>query len=165
MKAVTIALAVIIATTVPLAADPPAEVKLQVVRYDALTEAVRKLRGRVVVVDFWADFCIPCKREFPHVVALARKHRNAGLEVISVSLDENTEASRDRVLTFLKKNNATFANYLLDNPPDYWQNKLKVDGPPLVFVFNRRGDLVRRFADREADHAAVEKLVTTLLTE
>jgi thiol-disulfide isomerase/thioredoxin len=147
-------------------AEPPAEtVTLTVTRYDGLTDAVRKLRGKVVVVDFWADFCAPCKREFPRLVALHRKHADAGLATVSVSLDANGDAERGRVLAFLKRQKATFANFLLDEPAGMWQHKLKVDGPPLVFVFNRKGDLVRRMSDGDVDYDAVARLVATLLTE
>jgi len=147
-------------------ADAPGDaVTLQVTRYDGLTDAVRKLRGKVVVVDFWADFCAPCKREFPRLVALHLKHAGAGLATVSVSLDPNGETERGRVLAFLKKQNATFRNYLLDEPADLWQHKLRVDGPPLVFVFNRKGDLVRRMADADVDYEAIARLVASLVSE
>lgn len=140
-------------------------VTLKVVKYDDLADAVRRLRGKVVVVDFWADYCAPCKHAFPRLVELHRKHAPAGLAAVSVSLDQNTEADRRRVVAFLKKQSATFANCLLDEPAGMWQNKLRVDGPPIVFVFNRKGELVRRMADAEVDYDAVAKLVATLLTE
>lgn len=141
------------------------EVKLELVKYDALTAAVRKQRGKVVVVDFWADFCLPCKREFPKLVELDRKHRDRGLVVVSVALDEPNLAARERVRTFLDRQRATFANYLLDERTSFWQDKLKIDGPPLVFVFNRRGELAKKFTDDDGKHLAIEQLVVRLLNE
>ena len=57
---------------------------------------------------------------------------------------------------------AAFANYLLDEKPDVWQAKLKIDGPPCVFVFNRRGRLVKKFHDH-VDYTEIERLVADLL--
>ena len=46
------------------------------------------LRGQVVLVDFWASWCAPCRRELPELDALYRRHRAAGLVVIGVNIDE-----------------------------------------------------------------------------
>ena len=70
----------------PMAA-PPA-VTLETVKYDDLGDRVSSLQGRVVVVDFWADYCLPCKREFPHLVELHGKYAASGLTAVSVSLDD-----------------------------------------------------------------------------
>jgi len=148
-----------------LAADPPkpAEpVRLNAVKYDDLGDAVRKLKGKVVVLDFWADYCLPCKREFPKLVALHRKYAADGLSAVSVSLDEKT--GHDGAKAFLEARGAAFANYRLDEVPAVWQAKLKVQGPPLVYVFNRRGELEQKFAD-DIDYAAVEKLAAELLKQ
>lgn len=143
----------------------PSDVKLELVKYDGLTAAVRKQRGKVVVVDFWGDFCLHCKREFPKLVELDRKYRDRGMVAMSVALDESNLPARQRVQTFLEQKRATFANYLLDERTGFWQDKLKVDGPPLVFVFNRRGELTKKFVDEEVNYAAIEQLVARLLNE
>lgn len=160
----TLALAVIL-VALPLAAEPPAEVKVTVIKYDGLTEAVKKLKGKVVVVDCWADFCVPCKREFPKLVELSKKQSKDGLVAMSVSVDELGDGVQDRVLKFLKAKNATFANYILDEKPELWQEKFKIDGPPMVMVFNRKGELAKKFTDKAVDYAEIEKLTTKLLKE
>lgn len=149
-----------------VAADGPADaVTLKAIKYDDLSNAVRLLRGKVIVVDFWADYCVPCKREFPRLVELQRKYAQAGLTAVSVSLDENTEAKRQAIGAFLKKQGATFTNILLDETPTLWQAKLKINGPPLVFVFNRKGELVKRFEDEGVDFDKINALVATLLKD
>src|SRR5262249_46241839 len=145
------------------AAAPPAVVPLGAIRYDDLTDRVVALQGRVVVVDFWADYCLPCKREFPHLVELHRKYGASGLAAVSVSLDDShDDETRQRVRKFLIAQGAEFANFLLDEKPQTWQAKLKIDGPPCVFVFDRRGRLVKRYHDH-VDYAEIERLVADLL--
>ncbi len=144
-------------------ASPPAVVPLEVIHYDDLTDRVVALQGRVVVVDFWADYCLPCKREFPHLVELHRKYAVRGLTAVSVSLDDPHDAeAHERVRKFLATKGAEFINFVLDEKPDTWQAKLKIDGPPCVFVFDRRGRLVKRYHDH-VDYAEIDRLVMDLL--
>jgi thiol-disulfide isomerase/thioredoxin len=147
-------------------AAPPTAVTVKVVRYDGLSELVKQHKGKVVVVDFWADYCIPCKREFPKLVALHNQHAKAGLVAMSVSLDDLSEdGAKDKVVKFLEKQNATMTNLILDEKPEVWQAKLKIDGPPLVMVFNRKGELEQKFVDKDVDYDAIGKLVTELLAK
>jgi thiol-disulfide isomerase/thioredoxin len=147
------------------AAQPPTRVELVAVRYPELAARAKEQKGRVVVVDFWADYCPPCKREFPKLVELHRKYAGAGLTCISVSLDDPADdAARGRALRFLTEKKATFSNFLLDERPEFWQAKLKIDGPPCVFVFNRAGGLVKRFHD-DVDYREIERIVIDALKE
>jgi len=52
------------------------------------------LRGKVVLIDFWASWCGPCRRENPNVVAMYNKYNKDGFEVFSVSLDKSTDAAK-----------------------------------------------------------------------
>ncbi len=150
----------------PAPADPPPAVTVKVVKYDGLSDLIKQNRGKVVVVDFWADYCVPCKREFPKLVALHGKHARDGLVAVSVSLDDLSEGgAKDMVVKFLERQNATLTNLILDEKPEVWQAKLKIDGPPLVMVFNRKGELEQRFADTDVDYAVIGKLVAELLTK
>src|SRR5207249_4554750 len=49
-------------------------VEVKEVKYAGLGDLVRQNRGKVVVLDFWATYCLPCKREFPHLVGLHKKY-------------------------------------------------------------------------------------------
>jgi thiol-disulfide isomerase/thioredoxin len=148
----------------PLLAEPPAAVAVKVVRYDGVGDVIKQNRGKVVVLDFWADYCVPCKREFPKLVALHNQHAKAGLVAASVSLDDLSEdGAKDKVVKFLEKQQATMTNLILDEKPDVWQAKLKIDGPPLVMVFNRKGELEQKFVDKDVDYAVIGKLVAELL--
>src|SRR5437660_1477989 len=107
-------------------ADPPAAVTVNVVKYDGLSALVKQHRGKVVVVDFWADYCVPCKREFPNLVKLHQQYAKDGLVAVSVSLDElSEEGAKDKVMKFLQKQQATMTNLILNEKPAVWQAKLK----------------------------------------
>lgn len=84
---------------------------------------------------------------------------------ISVDLDDAADKeTQDKVLGFLRTQGATFLNLVLDEKQEVWQEKLKFDGPPCVYVFDRQGQIARQFKD-EVNHSDVEKLVNDLLAK
>jgi thiol-disulfide isomerase/thioredoxin len=58
---------------------------------DGTPLSLNSLRGKVLLVDFWASWCGPCRRENPHVVALYQKYKDKGFEILGVSLDKTQE--------------------------------------------------------------------------
>jgi len=52
-------------------------------------------RGRVVMVNFWATWCAPCRQEMPHLVKLYDKYRDAGFVLLAVNIDDNARAATD----------------------------------------------------------------------
>src|SRR5262249_37610099 len=114
-----LAVCAVTALAVAAAVRQEPAVELKPLKYDALTDLVKQNKGKVVVVDFWADFCIPCKREFPNLVKLHRQYAGQGLVAVSVALDDPAdEKARERALKFLKAQQATFTNVLLDEQPE-----------------------------------------------
>jgi thiol-disulfide isomerase/thioredoxin len=141
-------------------------VELKTVEYDELQEAIRSHKGKVVVVDVWASWCTPCKEEFPHLVELHKKYGEQGLVCLSVSVDD--EASAAKATEFLKKVNATFGNYRLDEETSFWQEKWDLKGIPAVFVFDREGKRAAKLTNDDPDDQFsydknVEPLVKKLL--
>lgn len=144
------------------------KVELKVIKYPELGAIVRGLKGKVVVVDFWGTFCLPCRREFPHLVELYKKYNKDGFDAVSVSVDPLEAGEEDdtktKVLRFLQTQNATFTNVLLDENPELWQDKLRNPEVPIVFVFNRSGKVAKKYTDN-VSYAEIEKLVVELLKE
>lgn len=98
-------------TDCPKCDNTPA-VSVAVVKYAGLEKAVEKENGKVVLVDFWATFCGPCVKKFPHFVALHEKYAEKGLVCVSVSRDD--AADLNKVRAFLVEKKATFPNFLLE---------------------------------------------------
>lgn len=76
------------------------KVELKSVNLEGYKAAIDRHRGDAVLVDFWASWCEPCKRMFPHTVELSRKYRDQGLAVITFSLDDPEQ--RQDALNFLR---------------------------------------------------------------
>jgi hypothetical protein len=95
------------------------------------------------------------------------KYAKDGLVAMSVSLDRPTnEKAMKNVRQFLKEQKATFPNFVINEEPEFWQEKLGIAGPPVVFVFGRDGKLAKKLepVDEEKDSTIYDK-VKKLLPE
>ena len=94
---------------------------------------------------------------------MQRKYATDGLVAMSVSLDDPADPeAKEKVLKFLRSQDAAFDNFMLNEKAEFWQQKLGFDGPPCVIVFDQHGALAKQFKD-EFTYADVEKLVKPLL--
>lgn len=76
------------------------------------TRSLSSLRGKVVLVDFWASWCRPCRAANPHVVDLYNKYKNKGFTVFSVSLDR--ENGKDKWIQAIKDDGLIWENHVSD---------------------------------------------------
>src|SRR5436853_3717753 len=72
----------------PTAGVAQNSIELQVIDLEGYEAALAKLHGKVILVDFWATWCAPCRKQFPHSVQLHRKFQDRGFTVLSVSIDQ-----------------------------------------------------------------------------
>lgn len=151
---------VIVAPTI-VAAD---EVTLKQVDVDGFLAEVAKHKGKVVVVDFWADFCIPCKKEFPNLVKLHQKHNKHGLTAMSVSFDDPED--KELTMKFLQNQEAAFPNLIVEDSTPF-QEKWDFTAIPTTLVFGRDGKLAKKFSwdnpDDQFTYEDVEKFVEPLV--
>jgi len=95
-----------------------------------------------------------------------RKYGDKGVTAVSVCLIVDKplpEKVRTRVETFLKEQNATLANVLLNEDSKVWEERLKIDGPPCVYVFNRDNQHVVKLVGDQVNYSVIEAEVTKLL--
>ena len=146
-------------------AEPAAEkIAARPITYTDLGKLVRSHRGKVIVVDFWSLDCIPCRREFPHLVELNKKYGNDGFVAMSVALDNADDKTvRGKVDDFLQKKQATFTNLIAEGDLDDWYNALKIGGIPCVFVFDRENRRVKKLVGEQVDYKAIAAEVAKLL--
>ncbi len=77
---------------------------------DGKTRRLSDLRGKVVLIDFWASWCSPCRRENPNVVRVYKKYKDKGFDIFSVSLDN----SREKWLQAIETDGLVWENHVSD---------------------------------------------------
>lgn len=103
-------------------------------------QTLGELKGKTVVLDFWATYCPPCLEEIPHLVALQEQHKD--LQIIGLHV--GGEEDRPKVPEFAKK---LKINYTLASPDEALTAALLAGETaiPQTFVFNRQGKLIEKF--------------------
>jgi cytochrome c biogenesis protein CcmG/thiol:disulfide interchange protein DsbE len=96
------------------------------------------LRGRPVIVNFWASWCGPCVEEFPLLNAAAAAHEGDGLAVVGIVFRDRSEAARD----FLARMGATWPAAM--DPGDVVATRFGIIWPPDSFFIDRQGVVVSR---------------------
>jgi thiol-disulfide isomerase/thioredoxin len=117
--------------------------------------------GKVVVLDFYATWCEPCRDETPHLVQLQRKYEQQGLQIIGLNV--GGEDDREEVPNFAKEFEI---QYPLGFPDDELVNTYLGDDQriPQTFVFDQTGQLVKRFVGYdEQDGGKLERVVRATL--
>ena len=139
-----------VAVLVGCAADEPAKgVDVTEVRAAELEKALKSHKGKVVLIDCWATWCVPCVKGFPHLVERHKKYADKGLVCVSLSLDklgDEDDYNKEKVLKFLKSKGATFPNFIVAEPRKDEEALLKLIGDtqaiPYMVMFDRTGKKV-----------------------
>ncbi len=101
---------------------------------------LKELRGKVVLINFWATWCQPCRKEMPDLQKLYNRFKDQGLVILAISDEEDS-----RVRPFIAEHHATYP-ILLD--PGRKVNELfQIEGIPKSFVYDRNGKLVAQAID------------------
>ena len=102
--------------------------------------ALSSLKGKVVLLDFWASWCRPCRAENPNVVRLYNKYKDRGFTVYSVSLDQN----KDKWMAAINQDQLTWSNHVSELTG--WKssagNKYGVSSIPKTFLIDANGKII-----------------------
>ena len=129
---------------------------------DGKTRSLSSLKGKVVLLDFWASWCGPCRRENPHVVDVYNRYKDKGFTVFSVSLDgldnqaierlngdqaaieQQIEASKQRWIAAIAQDKLTWDNHVSDLKK--WNSApaatYGIQSIPKTFLIGRDGNIV-----------------------
>ena len=137
------------------AAEPPSDLPLH--RMDGASFSLSTLKGRVVVLDFWASWCVPCRASVPFFNELQKKYEAQAVSVVGLSLEEDGDA----VQGFLDDTPTSFL--ILRDPSGRAGEAFGVEAMPTTFLLDREGRVVARFEGSDKKiHARIAAAVATL---
>lgn len=121
-------------------------------------QQLTEYKGKVVYLDFWASWCVPCLRSFPWMNQLQQKYGDENFAVFSVNLD----ADKSFATAFLKETPANFTVFY--DPKGDVAKAFKLRGMPSSYIINRAGEIVSAhvgFSDKKkiAYQVEIEKLL------
>ncbi|MBZ0155874.1 MAG: TlpA family protein disulfide reductase [Alphaproteobacteria bacterium] len=116
-------------------------------------------KGKVVLLNFWATWCGPCRAEMPSLVNLYRELREKGLVVLAVSVDTTVKP----VQVFAAEKSLPFP-VLLDTDKEVYFDKYAVFGLPTSFLIDRKGMIVEKIMGETVwDSPSMKEKILTLL--
>ena len=150
-----------------LAANP---ISVRVVNKAGYDKIIAASKGKVIVVDCWATWCVPCRKAFPQTVKLAKEYASKGVVVISLCFDDPVKGQvPDKVKEFLVTQDAQFENLVssLDISADGAEVFDIADGAlPHFKIYGKDGKLFKVFEsgeDKEFGHEDIETAVQNAL--
>ena len=182
-KALVIGLVAVIALVVGVAGGyiyfkkPPAKPKVSNIKEDTLVgkrrpdftlkdvddnpHSISEWDGKVIIVNFWATWCPPCRREIPAFIELQEQYEARGFTIVGVALDDKQAA-----IDFVDPMGINYPVLVADLDgiaiSQEYGNKLGV--PPFTVIVDRKG-IIRHSLAREVEHEEAEKLILPLLSQ
>lgn len=115
-------------------------------------------RGKVILLDFWATWCDPCREQIPHFVELQNKYRDQGLQLIGISMDDEPDPVRDFYRQFKMNYPVVMGNA---KAGELYGGVL---GLPIAFLIGRDGRIYYKHIGT-SDLAVVESQIVSLLRQ
>ena len=129
-------------------------------RLDGSAARTSDLKGKVVLVNFWATSCTTCVKEMPQIVATHNKYRGAAFDTLAVAMSYDPPAY---VVNFAKSRELPFT-VVIDNLGEMARQFGDVQLTPTTVLINKRGEIVKRYVG-EPDFAALHALIDQLIAE
>lgn len=136
----------------------------------SLESTIAEFKGKVVLVDFWATWCLPCVEQLPHTLDLGRRLADRGLVVITVSCDEPADA--EQVTKFLTSKQAAGATNLISqfggSSKSMEEFEIATGAVPFYKLYDRTGKLQQTFgikpsAKKQYTSADIDAAIENLL--
>lgn len=165
-----LAQALAVAALLALAANGAGEVLLEPVDHAEWQEILAAHGGEIVVVDFWATWCLPCLERYPEMVELAKRYAADGVAFVALSLDDRQDAGAMRQAEeFVRRQGGPIEHYVTTEViPDAFE-KLDLLGLPAVKIYDRDGTLACTLdaddPNEQFNEADVEAAIRQLLAE
>ncbi len=136
---------------------------LQAVNADQLKALIQGLDSKVIVVNFWATFCGPCREEFPYFVSLYREFKDQGMSLLFVSMDFDSD--RPQIDEFLSEQGVNFVTYLRAGKDDEFIRSVHPEWSgvlPMTLVYDSSKQLVK-FLPKAMAYEELEDVITGVL--
>ena len=139
---------------IPNIADDRLDFTVTDIRGDSIK--LSSLKGKVLILDFWASWCKPCRFANKQLVKLYGKYRDKGLEILSVSLDDQLKEWKKA----FTKDKITWMNGIyLSGADAVAAMKWQVDAIPASFVINKNGDVVAINPEKDELEKKIKELL------
>lgn len=126
---------------------------------DGTPRSLSSMKGKIVILDFWASWCKPCRAENPFLVSLYNKYKDQGLDIFSVSLDQKKEAW----LEAIKNDKLSWSNHVSDL--QMWQSPVVAQygftGIPFACILDKEGNIAGKNLRGPALEEKIKELLTT----
>jgi thiol-disulfide isomerase/thioredoxin len=143
--------------------------EMKVVQPKDIKDLVAANKGKVVFLNFFATYCVPCHTEFPDIEKLQSKYKDAGLQVVEVSMNDVTDpAEKAEMLKYLQEQKPPFAVYIASSTDDDFYKAIdprwaaQGEALPMTTIYDRDGKEAH-FYQKALTFPDMERDVTPLL--
>lgn len=123
------------------------------------TVTLSSLKGKVVILDFWATWCPPCRRGIPDLNDLYHAYKDKGVEILGISLDQG---GKDDIVSGMQKYNITIDYSVLIGNAEVARLYGGIPAIPTTFILDKEGNIVNKYVglqEKETFTAKLDKLI------
>ncbi len=106
--------------------------------FDGREITLSQLKGKVVLLDFWATWCGPCKESIPHMIQLYKNYRESGFELVGMNIEKGDSETVRRFIASME------IPYPVVMAPENVVNSYRVSGIPAAFLIDKEGKIRER---------------------
>jgi len=141
------------------------DVSVRLINEAGLEQLLSQRDGKVLFLNVWATWCVPCREEFPDLVKLAKNYSGNNIEFVGISVDYPDEID-SKIIPFMKNQQVNFTNFVQNfNKQENLINRLNKDwngALPATFIFNKKGNLISYLPGKHNYNDFARTIETTL---